>query len=98
MNRTNFVRFSILIATAVGAWGLLSLGDSDRSSLAPGQVATRNYVAEVTADLQYVFQTGNPVLTLTSSGTGALEAAVANCLPPGIASVRSPASPRCRRI
>src|SRR5436190_9484049 len=39
--------------------------------------------AEVTADLQYVFRTKNPVLTLTSSGTGAMEAAVANTLPPG---------------
>src|SRR5437763_7333911 len=43
----------------------------------------REILAEVTADLQYVFQTKNPVLTLTSSGTGGLEAAVANCLPPG---------------
>jgi aspartate aminotransferase-like enzyme len=43
----------------------------------------RQLLAEVTADLQYVFQTKNPVLTLTSSGTGGLEAAVANCLPPG---------------
>ncbi|HJU50782.1 MAG TPA: HDIG domain-containing protein [Acidimicrobiia bacterium] len=51
MNRTNFVRFSILIATAVGAWGLLSLGESDRSGLEPGQVATRNYVAELTAEV-----------------------------------------------
>ncbi|HKZ21006.1 MAG TPA: HDIG domain-containing protein [Acidimicrobiia bacterium] len=51
MNRTNFVRFSILIATAVGAWGLLSLGDSDRSGLAPGQVATRNYVAQMRAEV-----------------------------------------------
>lgn len=39
--------------------------------------------AEVTADLQYVFRTRNPVITLTSSGTGAMEAAVANTLPPG---------------
>jgi aspartate aminotransferase-like enzyme len=43
----------------------------------------RQILAEVTQDLQYVFQTRNPVLTLTSSGTGGLEAAVANCLPPG---------------
>src|SRR5262249_8311911 len=34
-------------------------------------------------DLQYVFQTRNPVLPLTSSGTGAMEAAVANSLPQG---------------
>ncbi len=43
----------------------------------------RQLLAEVLADLQYVFQTKNPVLALTSSGTGGLEAAVANCLPPG---------------
>jgi aspartate aminotransferase-like enzyme len=43
----------------------------------------RLLLAEVTADLQYVFRTRNPILTLTSSGTGGLEAAVANCLPPG---------------
>jgi len=33
---------------------------------------------EVHADLQYVFQTQNPVLVLAASGTGAMEAAVAN--------------------
>jgi aspartate aminotransferase-like enzyme len=43
----------------------------------------RQILAEVTADLQYVFQTRQPVLTLTSSGTGGLEAAIANCLPAG---------------
>ncbi len=43
----------------------------------------RQTLAEVTQDLQYVFQTKNPVLTLTSSGTGGLEAAVANVVPPG---------------
>lgn len=43
----------------------------------------RKILAEVTEDLQYVFQTRNPVFTLTSSGTGGLEAAVANCLPAG---------------
>jgi aspartate aminotransferase-like enzyme len=43
----------------------------------------RKILAEVTEDLQYVFQTRNPVFTLTSSGTGGLEAAVVNCLPPG---------------
>src|SRR5262249_58592089 len=37
----------------------------------------------VLADLQYVFQTKNPVIPLTSSGTGALEAAIVNCLQPG---------------
>jgi aspartate aminotransferase-like enzyme len=43
----------------------------------------RQTLAEVVQDLQYVFQTRNPVLVLTSSGTGGLEAAVANCLAPG---------------
>src|SRR5260370_1283397 len=43
----------------------------------------RAILAEALEDLQYVFQTKNAVLPLTSSGTGALEAAVANCLPAG---------------
>jgi serine---pyruvate transaminase len=43
----------------------------------------RELFAEVSEDLKYVFRTRNPVLTLTSSGTGAMEAAVANALPPG---------------
>src|SRR5262249_48542957 len=43
----------------------------------------RQLLAEVLEDLQYVFQTKSPVLPLTSSGTGGLEAAVANCLPAG---------------
>src|SRR4051794_29665720 len=43
----------------------------------------RQMLAEVLEDLQYVFQTRNPVIPLTSSGTGGLEAAVANCLPQG---------------
>lgn len=43
----------------------------------------RQILAEVLADLQYVFCTKNPVIPLTSSGTGGLEAAIANCLPAG---------------
>src|SRR5207244_6275089 len=43
----------------------------------------RRIMAAVLEDLQYVFQTKCPVLPLTSSGTGALEAAIVNCLPPG---------------
>jgi aspartate aminotransferase-like enzyme len=43
----------------------------------------RQILAEVGEDLRYIFQTRNPVLTLTSSGTGGLEAALVNCLPPG---------------
>jgi len=37
----------------------------------------------VLEDLKYVFQTQQPVLVLASSGTGAMEAAVANLLSPG---------------
>ncbi|MDB5310570.1 MAG: alanine--glyoxylate aminotransferase family protein [Gemmataceae bacterium] len=40
-------------------------------------------LAEVSEDLKYVFQTANPVFTLTSSGTGGMEAAVASALAPG---------------
>ncbi len=38
---------------------------------------------EVCADLRYIFQTQSDVLVFTSSGTGAMEAAVANLLSPG---------------
>src|SRR5271170_5433675 len=37
----------------------------------------RELFAEVTEDLRYVFRTKNPVLTLTASGTGGMEAAIA---------------------
>ncbi|MCX7700824.1 MAG: alanine--glyoxylate aminotransferase family protein [Gemmataceae bacterium] len=43
----------------------------------------RAILAEVVEDLKYVFQTKNSVLVLTASGTGGMEAAVANCCPPG---------------
>jgi aspartate aminotransferase-like enzyme len=43
----------------------------------------RQMLLDVTQDLQYVFRTKHPVLTLTSSGTGGMEAAVVNCVPPG---------------
>jgi len=43
----------------------------------------RKILAEVLEDLQHVFRTKNKVVPLTSSGTGALEAAIVNCLPPG---------------
>lgn len=43
----------------------------------------RQILAEVLDDLKYVFRTSQPVVPLTSSGTGGLEAAIANCLPPG---------------
>ena len=40
-------------------------------------------LGEVTEDLQYVYQTKNPVLTLTCSGTGGMDAAVACSVAPG---------------
>jgi aspartate aminotransferase-like enzyme len=40
-------------------------------------------LAEVTEDLKYVFQTAQPVFTLTSSGTGGMEAAVSNTVAAG---------------
>ncbi len=43
----------------------------------------RHLLLEVQEDLKYVFCTNNPVLTLTCSGTGGMEAALVNCVPPG---------------
>src|SRR5260370_19602939 len=43
----------------------------------------RKVLAEVLEDLQYIFRTRNPILPLTASGTGGMEAAVVNCVPPG---------------
>jgi aspartate aminotransferase-like enzyme len=43
----------------------------------------RATLAEVLDDLKYVFRTRNPVLPLTSSGTGGLEAAIVNTLSAG---------------
>jgi aspartate aminotransferase-like enzyme len=40
-------------------------------------------LAEVSEDLKYVFQTAQPVFTLTSSGTGGMEAVVSSALAPG---------------
>ncbi|MBM3978903.1 MAG: alanine--glyoxylate aminotransferase family protein [Planctomycetes bacterium] len=40
-------------------------------------------LAEVSEDLKYVFQTAQPVYTLTCSGTGGMEATVCNALAPG---------------
>lgn len=40
-------------------------------------------LAEVSEDLKYVFQTAQPVYTLTCSGTGGMEAAVSNTLAAG---------------
>jgi serine---pyruvate transaminase len=43
----------------------------------------KQVVTEVLAGLKEVFQTKNDVLILTASGTGAMEAAVVNAVPPG---------------
>src|SRR5581483_12520712 len=43
----------------------------------------RAILAEVLEDLKYVFCTKNLIAVLTASGSGGMEAAVANCLAPG---------------
>ncbi|HWG44621.1 MAG TPA: alanine--glyoxylate aminotransferase family protein [Gemmataceae bacterium] len=43
----------------------------------------RQLLNEVVEDLKYVYGTKNPIAVLTASGTGGMEAAVANCLMPG---------------
>jgi aspartate aminotransferase-like enzyme len=43
----------------------------------------KEVIKEVTADLKDVFQTKNDVLIITASGTGAMEAAMVNTVPPG---------------
>ena len=45
MRRLNVIRFLIFLATVVGAWGLLSLGGSETTDLAAGQIASRDYEA-----------------------------------------------------
>lgn len=43
----------------------------------------RQLLRQATDDLQYLFCTANPVLTLTASGTGGMEAALVSTLAPG---------------
>ena len=43
----------------------------------------KQVIVEVAAGLKEVFQTENDVLILTASGTGAMEAAAVNSVPPG---------------
>ena len=43
----------------------------------------KQVITEVAAGLKEVFQTQNDVLILTASGTGAMEAAAVNAVPPG---------------
>lgn len=38
---------------------------------------------EVEEGLQYIYRTKNPVVSLTSSGTGGMEASIVNCVAPG---------------
>lgn len=45
--------------------------------------AFRNAYREVIVNLQYIMRTENPVVVLTASGTGAMEAAVVNFTKPG---------------
>ena len=43
----------------------------------------RAILKETTENLQYVYRTRNPVLVLTASGSGAMEAAMVNLTRPG---------------
>jgi aspartate aminotransferase-like enzyme len=43
----------------------------------------RQLLGEVLEDLKYIFRTKNTIVPLTSSGTGGLEAALVNSVPPG---------------
>jgi aspartate aminotransferase-like enzyme len=43
----------------------------------------RQLLGEVLEDLQYIFRTKNLIVPLTASGTGAMEAALVNAVPPG---------------
>src|SRR5271155_294756 len=43
----------------------------------------RQMLTEVLEDLKYLFCTKNLILPLTASGTGAMEAAIVNTVPPG---------------
>jgi aspartate aminotransferase-like enzyme len=44
---------------------------------------SRQLLAEIQEDLKYVFCTRNLVVPLTCAGSGGMEAALANCVPPG---------------
>jgi len=43
----------------------------------------RQLLGEVLEDLKYVYRTKNTIIALTASGTGAMEAALVNCVPQG---------------
>jgi putative nucleotidyltransferase with HDIG domain len=58
MNRLNLIRTFIFLATTVGAWGLLSMGGSDSAlQLEVGQVATRDYEARFSRDVENTLAT-----------------------------------------
>ena len=43
----------------------------------------QNLLKEVTAGLQYVFQTSQPCITIAGSGTAGMEGAIVSCAQPG---------------
>ena len=68
--------------------GPTNLPDEVREALGRPQISHRvarfkALLGRVTADLQALFMTRQPVLTLTASSTGAMEAALVNLLSPG---------------
>lgn len=83
MRRLNLVRLFIFLATTVGAWGLLSLGGTETTSLEPGQIASRDYEARRPASVEDVVATDQlrdeaaaAVPDEFSNDSGAVEAAV----------------------
>lgn len=68
--------------------GPTNLPDEVRQALSAPQISHRvgrfkQLITECTEGLQQLFGTRQPVITLTSSGTGAMEAALVNMLSPG---------------
>ncbi len=68
--------------------GPTNLPEAVREALSRPQISHRvgrfkNLVAKVSDGLRALFMTDQPVLTLTSSSTGAMEAAIVNLLSPG---------------
>src|ERR1700730_13458597 len=54
-----------------------------RPAIHPRSNESKQVMIEVPQGLKEVFQTQNDILILTASGTGAMEAAVVNAVPPG---------------
>lgn len=83
MKRLGVVRLVIFLATTLGAWGLLSLGGTETTSLEPGQLAGRDYQARRPAEVEDVVATNqrrdeaaNAVADEFSNDPDAVEAAV----------------------